>query len=154
MSPEHLASTKLIWGIGPVASIPTATDESLGSGKLSIGPTAVVLRHVDGWTFGTLAYHIVSVAGDEDRAFVNETYLQPFISYTSRSKATLSLDSESFFNWEQRAWTAPLNLIASQLFRVSGVPLKLGVGPRIYVASPMTAANWGLRMELTFVFPR
>ena len=34
---------KLIWGVGPILSLPTATDEVLGTKKWSAGPSAVVL---------------------------------------------------------------------------------------------------------------
>ena len=33
----------VIWGAGPTFTIPTATDSKLGSGKFSLGPTAVAL---------------------------------------------------------------------------------------------------------------
>jgi hypothetical protein len=33
----------VIWGVGPTFTLPTATDSKLGSGKFSLGPTAVVL---------------------------------------------------------------------------------------------------------------
>ena len=35
---------KIIWGVGPVFSFPTATDAVLGSEKWSAGPTAVALK--------------------------------------------------------------------------------------------------------------
>jgi hypothetical protein len=38
---------KLIWGVGPVLQVPSATDQQLGTGKWSAGPGAVVL-HMDG----------------------------------------------------------------------------------------------------------
>ena len=33
------------------------------------------------WTFGALANHLWSYAGDDDRADVNQTFIQPFVSY-------------------------------------------------------------------------
>jgi hypothetical protein len=47
-------------------------------------PTAVVLTQKSGWTVGILANHVWSYAGDDDRAEVNSTFLQPFIAYTPR----------------------------------------------------------------------
>ena len=35
---------RVIWGAGPIVSFPTASDGILGAGKLSVGPTVVVLR--------------------------------------------------------------------------------------------------------------
>ena len=46
---------KLIWGVGPTMTLPTATDNRLGSGKWSLGPAAVALMHGRPWVFGALA---------------------------------------------------------------------------------------------------
>lgn len=43
---------KVIWGIGPSLMMDTATDNELGSGKWSAGPTAVVLIQPKPWTLG------------------------------------------------------------------------------------------------------
>jgi hypothetical protein len=83
-----------VWGVGPAILIPTATDDVLGSGKLGLGPTAVVLKQRGGWTVGTLANHIWSVAGDDDRADVNSTFVQPFICYTTRTAWTYTANTE------------------------------------------------------------
>jgi hypothetical protein len=42
LSPK--ASGKLIWGVGPVALLPTATDEALGADQWGLGPSAPALR--------------------------------------------------------------------------------------------------------------
>jgi hypothetical protein len=34
----------------------------------------------DGWTYGVLANHIWSVAGDNDRAEIGSTFIQPFLA--------------------------------------------------------------------------
>jgi hypothetical protein len=44
----------VIWGAGPVISFPTATEKILGTKKLSLGPTVVVLRSQGHWLFGSL----------------------------------------------------------------------------------------------------
>ena len=43
-----------IWGIGPSLTLPTATDDQLGSEKWSAGPTAVVLFQPKWGTYGML----------------------------------------------------------------------------------------------------
>jgi hypothetical protein len=40
-SPVH--SGALIWGLGPVFTVPSATDPILGTGRVLLGPTAVFL---------------------------------------------------------------------------------------------------------------
>lgn len=54
---------KLIWGVGPVLQLPTATSSYLGQGKLGLGPTAVALMQPGHWTLGVLVNNVWSVAG-------------------------------------------------------------------------------------------
>jgi hypothetical protein len=67
-SPKKPTASGWIWGAGPAFLLPTSSDDVLGTEKWGIGPTAVVLKQTDdGWTYGALVNHIVSVAGDDDR---------------------------------------------------------------------------------------
>ena len=63
---------KVIWGIGPSITIPSATDDELGSEKWSAGPTGVVLFQPKWGTIGGLARHLGSFAGDSDRKNINQ----------------------------------------------------------------------------------
>ena len=73
----------VIWGAGPVVSFPTASQEILGTKKVSAGPTAVVLRIQGHWLFGTLVQNLFSVAGPIGRPDVNQMLLQPFANSIS-----------------------------------------------------------------------
>jgi hypothetical protein len=53
----------VIWGVGPIVSFPTATETILGTKKLSVGPTVVVLRIEGHWLYGALVNNLFSVAG-------------------------------------------------------------------------------------------
>jgi hypothetical protein len=94
-SPNSPTAGGLIWGAGPVFLVPTATQDVLGTEKWGIGPTGVALKQDGPWTFGILANHIWSVAGDSDRDDVSATYLQPFFSYTTKTHTTIGVNSES-----------------------------------------------------------
>ena len=67
---------------------PTATDKRLGTEQWAIGPTGVVLRQDGPWTFGVLANHLWSVAGESNRASVNATFVQPFVTYVTQTRTT------------------------------------------------------------------
>ena len=73
----------MVWGVGPVFQLPTATDDKLGTGKYSAGPGFVTFfsakpLHI---TTGFLIFNIWSFAGDQDHADVNAMTLQPFANY-------------------------------------------------------------------------
>jgi hypothetical protein len=72
---------KVIWGIGPSITMPTATDKELGSEKWSAGPTGVVLFQPKWGTIGGLARHLGSFAGDSDRKNINQSLFEPFVNY-------------------------------------------------------------------------
>jgi hypothetical protein len=153
-SPRLPGPSGIIWGAGPVFLIPTGTDELLTSEKWGVGPTAVALRQSGGLTVGALANHIWSVAGDEDRADVNSTYLQPFVSYTTPDAWTFSLNSESSYNWETEDWTVPINAGVSKLVKFGTQPVSLGLTARYYVESPESGPKgWGARATMTLLFP-
>jgi hypothetical protein len=145
-----------IWGIGPVLLLPTATDDVLGTEQWGAGPTAVVLKQTGPWTYGMLANHIWSFAGDDDRSDVNATFIQPFLSYTTPQAWTYTLNTESTRNWEanEDEWTVPINVQATKVLKLGRQLVSAGGGARYYVAGPDTAPDWGLRLILTFLFPK
>lgn len=105
------------------------------------------------WTFGVLANQVWSIAGEENRPYVNSTYLQPFISYTTRTKTTFGANTESTYDWRAHQWIVPINLYVSQLLKIGKLPLSLQIGVRYYAEGPSDAPDWGLRAALTFLFP-
>lgn len=143
-----------IWGVGPVFLIPTATDSILGSEKFGLGPTAVVLKQDGPWTYGALANHIWDVAGDSKRDDVNATFLQPFLAYILPTKTTLTLNTETTYDWQNEEWTVPLNFIVSQMFKIGDQPMQAFVGSRYYPEKPDNGPEWGIRFGLTFLFPK
>ena len=152
-SPKNPGPSGIIWGAGPAFLIPTATDDFLGTGKFGAGPTAVVLKQTGPWTLGVLANHLWSVAGDDDRGEVNQTFLQPFAAYALGHGTTLSLNTESTYDWVSDQWTVPINLGVSQVFKIGDQALSFQVGGKYYAEAPEDGPEWGIRTTLTFLFP-
>lgn len=154
-SPKAPTSNGWIWGAGPALLLPTASDDLLGTEKWAAGPTAVVLKQQNGWTYGALANHVWSFAGDDDRADVNATFMQPFLAYTTSRSTTFTLNTEATYDWEAEQWSVPVNMLVSQLFKIGKQPMSLQLGVRYWADSPDTGAeDWGLRLTYTLVFPK
>ncbi len=143
-----------IVGAGPVFQIPTATDDAFKSKQWGAGPTAVALRQQGGWTYGGLFNHIWGIDAPSDREKVNNTFLQPFVTYTTPDAWTFSLNTESSYNWESEEWTVPVNVGVSKLITLGKQPISLQGGYRYYVDAPDGGPDWGLRFAVTFLFPR
>lgn len=153
-SPSKPGPGGIIWGLGPVFLVPTATDSLLGGKQWGAGPTGVALKQSGPWTVGILANQIWSFAGDDDRPDVNATFLQPFVSYTTKDAWTFTVNSESTYNWEASEWSVPFNFEVSKLIHIDKQPVSLGVGARYWAASPDTGPDgFGARAFVTLLFP-
>ena len=154
-SPKKPTAGGLIWGVGPVISIPTASDDYMGSGKLSAGPTVVGLKQEHGWTYGLLANHLWSFAGEGGRPYVNATYLQPFLGYTLPSLTTLGVNTESSYDWRTEEWSVPVNVMVTQLLKIGSRPVSLQAGLRYWADSPEGGPeDFGFRLTFTLLFPK
>jgi hypothetical protein len=153
-SPKEPTAGGLIWGAGPVFLIPSASEELLGAEKFGLGPTAVLLKQEGPWTYGVLANHVWSVSGDDDRKDVDATFLQPFVSYTTKKATTFLVNTESTYDWESENWSVPINFGVSQLFKVGGQLIQIGGQARYWAETPDSGPEgWGARVIVTFLFP-
>jgi len=145
-----------ILATGPVGLYPTASEDLLGGEKWGAGPTALALKQSGPWTVGALVNHIWSVAGEDDRADISTTLLQPFLSYiVQKTKTTVGLNSESTYDWEGEAWAIPVNMTVSQLFKIGPQIMQLTLGVRYWAESPDNGpGDLGARAQLTFLFPK
>jgi hypothetical protein len=108
----------------------TATDTALGTGKWAAGPAAVVPRQEGPCTYGLLANHLWSFAGD-GRPDVNQTFLQPSLAYNTKTAFGVTLQTESSHSREAHQWAVPIGLFASQVLKLGGQPLGLNFGPQV-----------------------
>lgn len=156
-SPKEPTASGWILGIGPAILIPTGSDKLLGSEQWGLGPTTVALKQEHGWTYGMLANHIWGLEGSppDEKEKVNQTFLQPFLSYTTSALTTYGINTESTYNWQSREWSVPVNLTVTQLLKIGGHPLTVQAGPRYWLNSPDDGPQgWGFRFAVTLLFPR
>ncbi len=154
-SPKAPTGGGWIWGAGPVEYLPSASKKYLGAEKWGLGPTGVALKQTGPWTFGLLANHIWSVAGDDDRDDINATLIQPFVSYITKTKTTFGLLTESTYDWENDAWSVPVIAQVAQMFKIGPQILQLNLAAKYWAESPDNGPEgWGLRVQLTLLFPK
>jgi len=161
MSPTFFLSPskphKLIWGVGPVFVLPTATHKVLGQGKLSMGPSVVALVQPGPWTLGALVNNAWSVAGPSDRSVVNQMTLQYFINYNLKKGWYISSAPIVTANWRASAgnvWTVPVGGGVGRVFKMGFQPVNLSAQLYGNAAHPVSGSSWGLRMQLALLFPK
>lgn len=154
-SPKAPTSSGWIWGAGPVLYLDTATDNVLGAQKWGAGPTAVVLKQEGPWTYGALVNQVNSFAGDGSREDISTAFMQPFLAYVTSTKTTISLNTESSYDWKGNDWSVPINLLVAQMLKAGDQIFQVGVGARYWVETPDNGPEgWGLRLQLTFLYPK
>lgn len=155
VAPDKAPSDEWFIGLGGAILLPTATDDMLGADKWAAGPAAIALQQNGPWTYGGLANHIWSFAGDDERPDVNLTFIQPFITYTTSKAWQYSFTSESSYDWETNQWSVPINISAGKTVTVSGMPISISGGIRYWAESPENGPDGlGFRLMTTLVFPK
>jgi len=154
LSPKEPWPFGIVWGLGPAALLPTGTRELLSAEKWGMGPTAVVLKQIEGWTVGALTNHIWSFAGDGDRDDVNSTFLQPFVNYTTKRGTSFLVNTESTYDWEHQEWTVPINAGVLQVLKIGSQRIQVGLQGRYWAETPAGGADWGFRLPIVLLFPK
>lgn len=141
-------------GYGAALGAPTATEDALGSDKWTGGPAMIVARTGQPITYGSLAQHIWSYAGNSDRGDVSVTTVQPFLSYLLADGWAASFNVETSYNWnaDSDRWTVPLAAGLSKVVNLGGKYVNLALAGIDYVEKPAYAPDWELRTSMTYVF--
>ena len=149
-------SGRIIWGVGPVLLIPTATDDVLGPDKWGAGASLVVLTKPGNWVIGSLFSNVWSFAGSGDQD-VNLFTWQYFINYNLADGWYLTSAPILTANWEAPSgeeWTVPFGGGLGKIFRIGKQPLNATAQAYYNVEKPANGPDWQLRLQLQFLFPK
>jgi hypothetical protein len=153
------APGKVIWGVGPAFTLPTATNDVLGTGKWSAGVGVVVLTMPGHWVIGALVSNQWSFAGDDERADVNSMVLQYFVNYNLKNGWYLTSAPINTANWNADGadrWTVPIGGGVGKIFKAGKQPMNAQVGAYYNLVTPynIPSGDWSLRLQLQLLFPR
>jgi hypothetical protein len=147
----------IIWGAGPIVSFPTATEDILGTKKLSVGPTVVALRSQGHWLYGTLVYNLFSVAGPSARKDVNQMLMQPFVNYNLRHGWYLTSSPIITADWEQpraERWVMPVGGGVGKIVHFEKLPVNIYTQFFRNAEYPDDTTHWSARFQMQFLFPK
>jgi hypothetical protein len=152
--------SKIIWGIGPTVVLPTATNTTyLGQGKVSMGPSVVVLVQPPHWTIGFLANNVWSVAGhsDADKPAVNQFLLQWFVNYNMKKGWYITTSPIITANWrggDSNVWTVPFGGGVGRIMKLGFQPVNITAQVYGNAVHPPGASPWGVRLQFVLLFPK
>jgi hypothetical protein len=145
----------VIWGVGPIIQFPSATPNTLGSGKWSLGPDAVVLVTPGKWVIGALLTQLWSVAGIANRPNVDSFLTQPFVNYNLKDGWAVSTAPIITAAWTspENKWAVPLGGGVTKTFKDGGQLMSLYAGYYTNVTRPLAAPQTTLRIVWSLLWP-
>jgi hypothetical protein len=147
---------KLIWGVGPVLSVPTATADLARTGSWAIGPTGVFLTNAGPWVLGALINNLWTFADDGGAPEVNQFTMQPFINYNFGHGWAATSAPLITANWDAASgeeWTVPLGIGISKTTVFNRRPISVGAQYYHNVDHPTASAANQLRVQVSLLYP-
>ena len=148
---------KVIWGVGPSIMLDTASNDQLGSGKWSAGPTAVALAVPKWGSMGVLGRQLWSFAGDDNRRDVNQFLLEPFVNYNLDNGWFLLTDMVMTANWDapsSQRWVIPVGGGFGRVFKIGNQAINSRLEYYYNVEKPDGAPKQLVSFTWQFLFPK
>jgi len=160
LSPKEPTESGWIWGAGAAFLIPSGSE--ISAKKWGAGPTGLALKQDGPWTYGGLFNHIWDVGGSDIIGAdgnvankVNQTFMQPFLTYITPKAVTFALNTESTYDWERKQWTVPVNFTITKVVKVGSQIMSVGGGVTYWAEAPENGPEGlGIRILCTFIFPK
>jgi hypothetical protein len=74
---------------------------------------------------------------------------------TTATHTTFGAYTESAYDWKSKQWQVPLIVQAGQLLKLGPQIVQLSAAAKYWADSPDNGPQgWGLRLQLTFLFPK
>lgn len=85
----------------------------------------------------------------------SRAFLQPFVAYAISTKATLTVNLESTYDWNAGQWTVSVNFMVSQASaRGASCISACRSGARYYVEGLRSAPDWGYLAAVSIILLR
>ena len=149
---------KFVWGAGFDLGFPTASEDILGTGRWTAGPSALGVYLGRKWKIGALATHYWDFAGEDDRDDVNLTNLQYFVFYSLDETTSIGAAPNIIANWEQNEdniLTLPVGIGISKTFKFGKVPVRFGAEIHYSIIQPddVAGSEWNFRFYVIPAVP-
>ncbi|MEC5398034.1 hypothetical protein [Uliginosibacterium sp. H1] len=139
-------------GIGPQITMPTASDDTLGTGKWQAGLAGAVIAPQSWGLLGGLVTWQASFAGDDDRRRQNNAIAQPVVIYNLPAGWYLRSSATWTFDLETDSHYIPVGLGAGKVWKYAGTTWNAFVEPQWTVehhgpAVPQFQVFMGLNLQ-------
>lgn len=148
---------RLVWGLGPVLGFPTASEETLGSDKWLLGPSAIFVVAPGRSVLGLVVQNLWTVGGKSSRRNVKELLLRPLVNINLPHQWYITSKPAIQADWQQRSsdrWTVETGGGLGKVFRIGRLGIALEAQAFGYPIRPRGAASWAARFNLKLLLRR
>lgn len=150
---------KWIWGAGAIAQAPTHSNGALGNDNWGLGPSFVVLHLDKGspWVYGVLVNNVWSLSTSSGAPSYSNGLVQPFLNYNFEGGTYLTSSPILTVDWKANGsnqWTVPVGGGIGHIFHIGKLPMNAQAGAYYNAVRPDYAANWQIRAQVQFMFPK
>ncbi len=144
-----------VWGIGPVFSFPTATNDAVATGCFAAGPVIAAVYMEGPWVVGALFTQLDAFAR-MGSAHLDTTSLQVFLNYNLPKAWSIGTAPTFLVNWNQvgEQWTVPVGASIAKTLSIARQPISLSFSYYANVVHPEGGSPWLTRFVVTFMFPK
>ena len=143
----------VIWIVGMVGTLPTATDSRVAGGQWRVGPEFFIGKGFKWGLVGIFPQHQWDVAGWGDESF-STTQIQPVLNLNLGNAWVVSSQPMIQYDWNQEQWNVPLNLQIGKTLQLGKMPLRVQLELDYYVERPDAfAPEWLIGLNITPVVP-
>ena len=138
---KHGPGQTSVWGVGLGHSFPSASEDILGSGKWSMGPSAIYAYLGQKWKLGALLQSYFSYAGSKARDDVTSLNIQLFYYYSITPTLSIGAGPNIRANFESDSgdqWTVPLGIGVGYTLNIGKMPVRFMVEYHGSVLRPNT----------------
>ena len=125
----------LLIAYGFISSLPTATEDNLGSDRVTLGPEFLIGKITKDYVLGAFPNHQWDIAGSGDKT-INLTTMQIFASVLPGGGWNYGSSPIMSYDWETEESTIPLNFNFGKTLMLGGSPWKLSMEINYYVTQP------------------
>jgi hypothetical protein len=149
-----MGNPAISFGLGPQLTVPSATEDVLGSEKWSAGLVNVLFNAESKvLQYGYLLSWQTSFAGNSDRSDVNVAAFQPFMFYQLGAGAYLRGAPIWVYNLENDDYSVPLGIGIGQVIKQGKTVYNVFVEPQFSVTDEGAAQpEWQIFMGLNMQF--
>jgi len=147
---------KIIWGVGPVFSLPVATSSAFETGTFGAGVTAVLLKNAGPWVLGSLFAQVWPMTDTGGAPETNVFSWQPFVNYNFGTGWALSTAPVILANWDApdgQEWTVPIGVGITKTTVFNRRPMNVGFQYYRNVERPDGSAGQSFRFIIALLYP-